>query len=174
MKWRKPLAIALSLAFTLVLTLAMVFVPSAVASAQTSKAQPRSVNSEDIALAIETLEELVEAGGQTAAIYVTLGDIYRNMDQNTLAEKSYKKALKLVNDSGTLEILVAAKAGLAEIKADLGELDEANLLRQKAKKGYEALADLDSEIAGCTCQRTGKYSSLCLTCPRTLLRLLKK
>jgi tetratricopeptide (TPR) repeat protein len=88
--------------------------------------------------AIETLEKVVSAGQQTAAIYRILGDIFvLDCTQNyAKAKQAYEKAIELaldVRDLRDLETLIAAKGGLTPIEEQLGNKDKAQRLREEAR-----------------------------------------
>lgn len=103
----------------------------------------RSIDSGEIKQAIETLKALVNTGSQTAAICLTLGDLYVVDKSNILAKEYYTKALELASAVGVLQVQVVAKVELAKIEAVLGKKDEANRLLEEAKAEYKALGDVE-------------------------------
>ena len=95
-----------------------------------------------IAEAIEMLKALAEDTSQAAAVYRTLGDLYRQIGLNLLAEARYLKAVELAKAARDVEGQAAVQAGLGEVNAELGKKDEAGRWLNQARAGYEALGDL--------------------------------
>jgi len=96
-----------------------------------------------IAEAIEMLEMLAEGGSQKAAVYHTLGDLYRHIGLNLLAEDRYLVAIKLADVADDVEGLATAQAGLGEVYIALGDEDEAIKWLTEAKAGYDDLGDTE-------------------------------
>ena len=96
-----------------------------------------------IAEAIEMLEILAEGGSQKAAVYRTLGDLYRHIGLNLLAEDRYLTAIQLTDVADDVEGLATAQAGLGEVYVALGKVDEAIKWLTEAKAGYDALGDTE-------------------------------
>ncbi len=103
----------------------------------------RSIDSGEIKQAIETLKALDNAESQTAAICLTLGDLYLVEKSNILAKECYTKALALASAVGDLQVQVVAKAELARIENVLEKQDEANRLYEEVLVEYEALGDVE-------------------------------
>jgi hypothetical protein len=99
--------------------------------------------------AIETLEALASNGSQAAAVYLTLGDLYRKISLTRLAETRYLMAVELAVAAGDVEGQAAAQAGLGEVYAAIGNFDEATRWLHQAQAEYEALGDSQnaSELA---------------------------
>lgn len=91
--------------------------------------------------AIETLEAIASKGSQIAGVYRTLGDVYRQVGLNLLAEVRYLKAANLAA-VGDVEGQAAAAAGLGEVYDALGNQDEAIRWVTEARNGYEVLGDM--------------------------------
>lgn len=158
MKRRTSIAIAISVIFTLFLTLAMVAVPAVAFAAQSNEVQIEPVNSQPSTKTTETLKKLVNDSGQKADKYLTLGNIYKNTGRNTLAEERYKEAIELAKAAEAPEVLVIAKARLAEVEFLLGKIDEAeqNRLFKQIKAEYEALREIGQLQCVCDCGRGPK------------------
>ncbi|WP_251961029.1 tetratricopeptide repeat protein [Nostoc commune] len=91
--------------------------------------------------AIEKLEALTSKKSQTSTIYRSLGDLYRQIRLNRLAEDRYLKAVQDGKKLGDLETIVLSQTGLAEIYASRRNWDEAIRWGTAAKTGYEDLGD---------------------------------
>lgn len=91
--------------------------------------------------AIEMLEALAQKGSQTTAIYRMLGDLYWEVKLYHLAEKPYKKAVKLAEVTQDIEVKAVAQARLAKLYIAQGLLSEAINWGTAAKLDYETLGD---------------------------------
>ena len=88
--------------------------------------------------AIETLKALAATGSKTSAIYRILGDLYRQLQLNELAEKRYLKAVELAT---TIEGKAQAQVALAQGFAARRNWTEAIRYGEAALDGYERLGD---------------------------------
>ncbi len=91
--------------------------------------------------AIEILERLVQAGSQSAAVYRTLGDLYRHIGVSLEAEARYSTAVELAEAAGDVEGQAAAQAGLGEMYGKMGNVYHAVRWLERALAGYEVLGD---------------------------------
>lgn len=92
--------------------------------------------------AIDILECLINSRIQpSAVIYLALGDLYVNEGSDTSAKSCYTKAVEIALATGDRQVLVAAKAGTANIQAIVGA-SEANRLAQDALAEFEALENI--------------------------------
>ena len=91
--------------------------------------------------AIQTLEPLAQGNTGMIAVYQNLGDLYRYVGLNLLAESRYQKAIAIATSNQDTEALAIAQAGLAEVQEMLGKRDKAIQLLQQAKTGFETLGD---------------------------------
>lgn len=95
-----------------------------------------------IAEAIQTLEALPTAK-RTAEIYRLLGDLYRQIGLSQEAEVQYLAAIQQAKATNNPFELAAAQSGLGEVNYALGRRETAVQLLQSAKRGYEALGDVE-------------------------------
>ena len=96
-----------------------------------------------LAEAIATLEPFVASGTQTLEVYQALGDIYRYIGLNLLAEERYERAIAIATSNEEIQALADARSGLAEVKVLLEQPQaEIDLLIQ-AQSGYERLNDTE-------------------------------
>ena len=95
------------------------------------------------AAGIELLEELVDQGSQTIAVYQILGEFYYQIGLSELARKRYSKALDLAKQSGeeTGQAAVEVKLGLGLVAYGLGNKDEAKDWLTEAKEGFITLGN---------------------------------
>lgn len=111
------------------------------------------IREELLSEAIQTLEPLAQRNTPITAVYQNLGDIYRYIGLNLLAESRYQQGIVVGTSSQDTEAMAMAEAGLAEVKEMLGKRDEAVQLLQQAKTGFETLGDservaeLDARLA---------------------------
>ena len=92
-----------------------------------------------LADAIDTLEPLVSAGSELFEVYQTLGDLYRYVGLNLLAEARYEQAITLATANQDIEGRSATQAGLAEVKVMLAQPEQVAIdLLTQALAGYEA------------------------------------
>lgn len=92
--------------------------------------------------AIDILECLINSRIQpSAVIYLALGDLYVNEGSDTSAKSCYTKAVEIALATEDRQVLVAAKAGTANIQAIVGA-SEANRLAQDALAEFEALENI--------------------------------
>jgi hypothetical protein len=89
--------------------------------------------------AIATLEALVNKGTTTAAVYRTLGELYRRVGLPPLAQSAYLRAIELASTSD-IEAQAEANASLGEVYAALGEKNKAIQYINQALIKYESLA----------------------------------
>ncbi len=101
------------------------------------------IREELLSEAIATLESLAKTKSKIIAVYQNLGDLYRYVGLNSLAESRYQQAIALATSSQDREGLAMAQAGLAEVKEMLGKRDQAVQLLRQAQTGFEALGDLE-------------------------------
>ena len=95
-----------------------------------------------LADAIDALEPLVTDSSGYFEVYKTLGDLYRYIGLNLLAETRYEKAIALAEIDEDLEGKSAAQAGLAEVKLMLGAPQNvATELLSEALEGYKAVLE---------------------------------
>ena len=90
--------------------------------------------------AIATLEALVNEQSQTSAVYRTLGDLYREVGLNLLAQKHYLKAIELASLKD-LEGQALATEGLGKVYEAIANPQEAIRCLTQARDRYEALGD---------------------------------
>ena len=93
--------------------------------------------------AVNTLEPLVASRTNTLEIYQDLGDIYRYIGLNLLAEERYEQAIAIASTNAIPEGIANAQAGLAEVKVMLDQPDAAIDLLTQAKNHYEGLEDTE-------------------------------
>ena len=93
--------------------------------------------------AIHTLEQLVTANDNSILAYQILGDLYRKVGLNLLAESRYEQAIALASIEGNIEAQAQAQAGLVEVKIMLGQTDAAIELLEQAQIAYEILQDTE-------------------------------
>jgi hypothetical protein len=94
-----------------------------------------------VAEAVGLLEELVTGGSQEAAVYHALGDPYRNIGLERLAEPRYLTAAELARRAGDVEGQAAALSSLGEVYASLGNKQEALVRWQQALEHYRVIGD---------------------------------
>ncbi len=99
------------------------------------------IREELLSEAIATLESLAKTKTTIIAVYQELGDLYRYVGLNLLAQSRYQQAIALATASQDAEGLAMAQAGLAEVQEMLGKRDQAIQLLRQAKTGFEALGD---------------------------------
>ncbi len=122
--------------------------------------------------AIDILEEQVAADSQNPAIYTQLGTLYRFTGLNLLAEKPYRKALKLVRGEQDLKEQIIAEFGLAAILPKFGNKDEANRFSLAVKQDLEIMKNSQyrelqrSSWRNC-CMEDGEYGQW-FNCPGVL------
>lgn len=95
-----------------------------------------------MAEAIETLEALVGADSQTAAVYRALGDFYLKIGLSLLAGPHYRRAIELAEVAGDVEGSAEAQAGLGTVYETQGNKDEATRWLDQARAGFEVLGDM--------------------------------
>lgn len=93
--------------------------------------------------AIRTLESLANRKSRIVSVYLDLGDLYRYIGLNLMAENRYQEAINLATSSQDLEGLAMAQAGLAEVKEMLGQREQVGTLLREALRGFNALGDAD-------------------------------
>jgi hypothetical protein len=93
--------------------------------------------------AIDILESIARSGSNNLEVYQVLGDLYRYVGLNLLAAERYEQALTIATQQQSIEGEARAKAGLAEIKVLLGNLDEALTLLTEAQQAYVTLEDTE-------------------------------
>lgn len=91
--------------------------------------------------AVDLLEGLVLTGCQEAAVYRTLGDLYRSIGLTRLAEERYLKASELAAHAGDVEGCAAALASLGEVYAGWSNTAEAVRYWQQALECYRDIGD---------------------------------
>jgi hypothetical protein len=91
--------------------------------------------------AIDRLEQWLNQGNQSAAIYQLLGDLYLQVELPRLARKPYIEGLKLMRQSKKMTDEATTLSNLGEIDELLGELREAIFWLKSAKNIYQQLAD---------------------------------
>lgn len=91
--------------------------------------------------AVNTLEPLVASSSNTLQVYQDLGDIYRYIGLNLLAEERYEQAIAIAITNNIPEGIANAQAGLAEVKVMLDQPDAAIDLLTQARDRYKALED---------------------------------
>ena len=108
------------------------------------------IREELLSEAIATLESLAKTKSKMIAVYQNLGDLYRYVGLNLLAESRYQQAIALATSNQDGEGLAMAQAGLAEVKEMLGNRDQAVQLLRQAQTGFEALGDSErvTELQG--------------------------
>ena len=99
-----------------------------------------------LADAIDTLEPLVSGGSELFDVHRTLGDLYRYVGLNLLAESRYEKAIILAAAHEDLEGQADSQACLAEVKLMLARPTEVavGLLNQALVKYRETLASYET------------------------------
>lgn len=99
-------------------------------------------NTNLIAEAIETLEKIQKAGGETPPINRALGDMYlEKLQLVPQAEFYYSKAINTAKPDD-IEELTAARYGLGQVHSAMRNNLEAMKYLQMAKDGYTTLGDL--------------------------------
>lgn len=126
MKVRTLKKISLSIICTFILTLAMIVVPSGIASAtEISNQQNNSVEIECSPKILKSLENFVKDMGRTADAYTTLGITYLSCGNLNLAEKRFNYAMELAeaedNDDTAKSV---AQYGLFEIDFLSGKISK--------------------------------------------------
>ncbi|MGC9528464.1 MAG: tetratricopeptide repeat protein [Limnospira sp.] len=96
-----------------------------------------------LAAAIDTLEPFVASGTETLEVYQVLGDIYRYVGLNLLAEERYERSIEIATAIEDIQGLADARSGLAEVKAMLDQPEAAIKLLTQAQSGYETLNDTE-------------------------------
>ena len=95
-----------------------------------------------IAEAIETLESLPKSGVETAPIYRSLGDLYReNLQLMPQAEVYYKKAIGIAKPDD-IEELTEAHYGLGQVYSSMRNNIKAMSHLKLAKEGYQSLGNV--------------------------------
>lgn len=90
---------------------------------------------------ITSLETLIKEGSQAAFVYRQLGDLYQQTNQQDLAQKRYLKAVELATTAKDVEEKAAAQAGLGELYAARGNVNQAVRYLKDAQTGYESLGN---------------------------------
>ena len=90
--------------------------------------------------AITTLEALVKEQSQIAVVYRTLGDLYREVGLNLLAQKHYLKAIELA-ELEDVEGQALAAERLGKVYEAIANPQEAIRCLTQARSRYEALGD---------------------------------
>ena len=93
--------------------------------------------------AIDTLEPFAAAETNTFGVYQKLGDIYRYIGLNLLAEERYQQAINIALAEGAIEGLADARSGLAEVKLMLDQKESAIELLTRARDGYKVLENTE-------------------------------
>jgi hypothetical protein len=70
-------------------------------------------------MAIDELERAIKNGSKITAIYQLLGEIYQQIDLNSLAKTKYETGLILAQKEGNLEAQESIQVGLAEVSKAL-------------------------------------------------------
>jgi tetratricopeptide (TPR) repeat protein len=91
--------------------------------------------------AISSLETLITEGSQVAFVYRQLGDLYQQTKQLDKAETLYSKALGLATTAKDVEEKAAAQAGLGELYAARGNVNQAVRYLKEAQTAYESLGN---------------------------------
>jgi tetratricopeptide (TPR) repeat protein len=91
--------------------------------------------------AIETLEALVKEGSQNAAVYRTLGSLYKEVGLNRLALTTYSREYDLATAAKDVEEQAVAAIGLGEIYESIGNQEAAIRWLTLARDGYAASGD---------------------------------
>jgi hypothetical protein len=91
--------------------------------------------------AITSLETLIKEGSQAAFVYRQLGELYQQTNQPDLAQKRYLKAVELATTAKDVEEKAAAQAGLGELYAARGNVNQAVRYLKDAQTGYESLGN---------------------------------
>ena len=99
------------------------------------------VNYELRAEAIAILEVLVKQGSQTSVVYRTLGELYREVGLNLLAQKYYLKAIELASLEDVEGQAIAAE-GLGKVYVAIANRQEAIRWLTQARDGYQVLGDM--------------------------------
>ncbi|OUC12057.1 MAG: hypothetical protein B0A82_24480 [Alkalinema sp. CACIAM 70d] len=95
-----------------------------------------------IAEALQTLEA-IPTTERTAEVHRLLGDLYRQIGLSQEAEVQYLAAIQQAKTTNNPFELAAAQSGLGEVNYALGRRETAVQLLQSAKRGYEALGDVE-------------------------------
>ncbi len=88
--------------------------------------------------AIESLEELVKRGSQTAAVYQLLGDLYLQVELSQQAKSPYLQALELAKRTEDVEGQAEAQIGLGQVE---GKKTAAIEWLTQAQTNYQKLGD---------------------------------
>ena len=112
------------------------------------------INYELRAEAIATLEVLVKQGSQTAAVYRILGELYREVGLNLLAQKHYLKAFELAADEDVEGQAIAAEE-LGEVYVAIANRQEAIRWLTQARDRYQLLGNTQR-----ACELTQQLSRL--------------
>ena len=91
--------------------------------------------------AIDLLEGLVEGGCSESAVYRSLGDLYRHIGVDGLAEARYLDAIELAEQVPDVEGLALVFASLGEIYLDWGNRSEALRYWDNAIRTYKHIGD---------------------------------
>ncbi len=110
-------------------------------SAKTLAVADIYIREELLSEAIATLESLAKTRSKIIAVYQNLGDLYRYVGLNLLAQSRYQQAISEATANQDVEGLAMAQAGLAEVQEMLGKRDQAIQLLRQAQTGFEALGD---------------------------------
>ena len=94
-----------------------------------------------VAEAVGLLEELAAGGSQEAAVYRALGDLYRGIGLERLAEARYLRAEELAGEAGDVEGKALALTSLGEVYASLGNKQEALARWERALELYRGIGD---------------------------------
>lgn len=95
-----------------------------------------------LAEALEQLETVATKGSTTAAVYQTLGDLYRYTGLIADAENQYLKTVQLATAAEDIETATIAATSLGEVYQALGNVEQALTWLKTAQKGYESLGNL--------------------------------
>lgn len=101
------------------------------------------IREELFADAIAELEPFVASETNTYEVYQDLGNIYRYIGLNLLAEERYDRAIAIASANDDSEGTANAQSGLAEIKVLLDDPDAAVELLRSAKVGYETVENTE-------------------------------
>lgn len=92
--------------------------------------------------AIDLLEELVQKGSRSSAVYQLLGSIYQQVELNLLARERYLTALQLAQTEKNLEAQAIIQGSLGGVDFSLDKLQDALQWYQAAQVGYRGLGDV--------------------------------
>ena len=96
-----------------------------------------------LADAVNLLESLTASGTQSLEAYQDLGDIYRYIGLNLLAQARYEQAIEIALASQDIGGLADAQAGLAEVEVMLDQHCTAVDLLAQARDNYTAIEDVE-------------------------------